>query len=87
MGKIRDRYKRSLDNFFYEKLKEEDKRIKHTRTKMSEIFVMDERSYYDLIKGKSSCSALSLAIFLIYVSSNPVQFLTDLKETFDKISD
>lgn len=45
-----------------------------TQSQMAEILIMDNRSYADLNNGKSCCSALTLALYLIFF----VMILTNL---------
>lgn len=84
---MRERYKNILKVFFYEKLAKENESKKLTQAKMSEIFVMSERNYFELANGNTGCSALTLALFLIYICSDPVQFLSELKQSFENTSD
>ena len=58
-------------------------RLNLTQSEMAEKLVMDERSYIDLEHGKSCCSAVTLALFLIYVCDDIVSFLGDLRIAFD----
>ena len=44
---------------------------------------MDDRSYIDLEHGKSCCSAVTLALFLIYVCDDIISFLADLRIAFE----
>ena len=44
---------------------------------------MDERSYIDLEHGKTCCSAITLARFLVYMCESPIQFLEGLRRAFD----
>jgi len=50
---------------------------------MAEKLVMDDRSYIDLEHGKSCCSAVTLALFLIYVCDDIISFLEDLRIAFE----
>ena len=84
---MRERYKNILKIIFYEKLAKENESKKLTQAKMSEIFVMSERNYFELANGNTGCSALTLALFLIYICSDPVQFLSELKQAFENTSD
>lgn len=44
---------------------------------------MEDRSYIDLDHGKSCCSALTLALFLIYLCEDPMLFLNKLRKAFE----
>lgn len=50
---------------------------------MAEKLAMDDRSYIDLEHGKCCCSAVTLALFLIYVCDDIISFLGDLKIAFE----
>lgn len=50
---------------------------------MAKILVMDSRSIVYLAHGEFCCSALSLAMFLIYCCENPLVFLDDLRNEFE----
>lgn len=50
-----------------------------TQSKMAQLLCMDDRSYIDLDHGKTSCSAVTLALFLIYVCEDVNGFLEDLR--------
>ena len=57
-----------------------------TQSQMAEKLSMDDRSYIDLDHGKTCCSALTLALFLIYISADPIAFLEELREAFENES-
>ena len=44
---------------------------------------MDDRSYIDLDYGKTCCSAVTLSLFLIYVSEDVNAFLEELRYAFE----
>ena len=54
-----------------------------TQLKMASILAMDERSYSDLESGKSGCSAITFALFLIYICDDVVSFLKKLQYAFE----
>ena len=58
-----------------------------TQAKMAEMLVMDDRSYIELDHGKSGCSALTLALYLIYCCADAGAFLRELREAFEKGAD
>ena len=57
--------------------------MKITQEEMAQKLMMGCRTYVDLDHGKSGCSALTLALFLIYVCSDPICFLKELKDAFE----
>lgn len=54
-----------------------------TQSEMAERLFMDDRSYIDLDHGKTCCSAVTLALFLIYVCEDPYGFLEELRHAFE----
>lgn len=46
---------------------------KWTKKKMAEKLAMDDRSYADIEKGLSLCSAVTLIIYIIYVLEDNAQ--------------
>ena len=54
-----------------------------TQSKMGERLAMDERSYIDLEHGKSCCSAVTLAMYLVYLCSDVERFLEELRHAFE----
>lgn len=58
-----------------------------TQSEMAERLAMDERSYIDLDHGKSCCSAVTLALFLIYCCCDPLGFLEELKNAIEAETD
>lgn len=55
-----------------------------TQAAMAERLMMADRSYIDLDHGKISCSALTLALFLIYCCPDPEGFLAGLRQAFEE---
>ena len=54
-----------------------------TQSQMARCLRMEDRSYIDLDHGKSCCSALTLALFLIYLCEDPMLFLNKLRKAFE----
>ena len=54
-----------------------------TQSEMAELLSMDERSYIDLDHGKACCSAVTLALFLVYVCEDVHEFLEELRHAFE----
>jgi DNA-binding XRE family transcriptional regulator len=59
-------------------------RVAHglTQAQMAEKLAMDDRSYIDLDHGKTCCSAVTLALFLVYVCNDVQEFLEELRRAF-----
>lgn len=53
-----------------------------TQSEMAEKLSMDDRSYIDLDHGKTCCSAVTLALFLVYVGNDVQEFLEELRRAF-----
>lgn len=54
-----------------------------TQAEMAEKLSMDDRSYIDLDHGKSCCSAVTLALFLVYVCDDVLGFVEELRHAFE----
>lgn len=54
-----------------------------TQSQMAEKLSMDDRSYIDLDHGKTCCSAVTLALFLVYVCHDVQKFLEELRRAFN----
>ena len=76
---MRKRNEQILKQFFYEQLIQTRYEKRMTQTQMAGRLSMDPRSYVELDQGKSSCSALTLALFLIYVCKDSDTFLEKLR--------
>ncbi len=84
---MRDQYNQILKDFFHDK-------VFHTRVEilgitqeeMADRLALSCRSYADLDHGKSSCGAVTLVLFLMYVSNDPHGFLEELHYAFDAAS-
>ena len=50
-----------------------------TQAQMADRLSMDTRSYVYLEHGETCCSALTVALFLIYCCPDPVKFLKELR--------
>lgn len=72
-----------LKSFFYSNVGKTRVTLNITQTEMSERLAMDSRSYIELEHGNSCCSALTLALFLIYCCTDPIDFLNGLRAAFE----
>lgn len=80
---MRRTYHTILKERFHRRLWYERMRLEWTQAEMSERLHMDERSYSDLDTGKSCCSAVTLALFLVYVCEDVGCFLEELRNAFE----
>ena len=61
--------------------------MKYTQAQMATVLFMDDRSYVELDHGHSCCSALTLALYLIYCCNDPIAFLDSLRKVFEADED
>lgn len=80
---MRKHYIQVLKSFFHNKLFHTREALGITQEEMAHRLAMAARTYVDLDHGKTSCSALTLALFLIYVCADPVAFLEELRDAFE----
>lgn len=80
---MRKQYLKILKSFFHNKLFYARASLGVTQEEMAHRLAMAARTYVDLDHGKTSCSALTLALFLIYVCADPVAFLEELRDAFE----
>ena len=80
---MRKTYHAILKERFHISLFQERKRLEWTQSEMAERLYMDDRSYSDLDTGKSCCSAVTLALFLVYVCDDVSHFLEELRNAFE----
>ena len=80
---MRKQQREILKDYFYSQLIATRSEKRLTQSEMAEQLAMDERSYIDLDHGKTCCSAITLARFLVYMCESPIQFLEGLRHAFD----
>ena len=81
---MRKQYTKALKTVFYENLirTRADRGI--TQEEMAYKLAMASRTYVDLDHGKTCCSAVTLALFLIYICADPLGFLEELRDAFER---
>ena len=84
---MRKHYTNVLKSFFCDKLLHTREALGFSQEEMAHRLAMAARTYVDLDHGKTSCSALTLARFLIYVCADPVAFLEELRDAFETVDD
>ena len=84
---MRKHYTNILKTFFHDKLFYSRETLGISQEEMAHRLVMATRTYIDLEHGKTSCSALTLALFLIYVCTDPTTFLEELRDAFEVTED
>lgn len=83
---MRNHYKQILKAFFHHKLfRTRVDVLDITQEEMAHRLALSSRSYVDLDHGKTSCSAVTLALFLVYVCNDPTAFLEELRYAFEAV--
>ena len=83
---MRNRYEQVLKAFFHHKLfRTRVDVLDITQEEMAHRLAMSSRSYVDLDHGRTSCSAVTLALFLVYVCNDPTVFLEELRYAFETV--
>lgn len=80
---MRSHYTSIFKAFFHEKLFRRRVELDITQEEMADRLVKAGRTYVDLDHGKTGCSALTLALFLIYICADPLAFLEELRNAFE----
>lgn len=80
---MRKTYHTILKHHFHSTLVRTRMDLGLTQAEMAERLSMDDRSFIDLDHGKSCCSAITLALFLIYVCPDIEEFLEELRHAFE----
>lgn len=84
---MRKLYTKVLKSFFHEKLFRRREALGITQEEMAHRLAMANRTYVELDHGKTCCSGLTLALFLIYICADPMEFLEELRNAFETCSD
>ena len=77
----------AMKNFFRTQLLQTRDALDLTQAQMAVRLHMAERSYTALESGESGCSALTLALFLVFCCNDPLAFLTKLRGVFEEVFD
>lgn len=80
---MRKHYTKVLKTFFHENLFHRRAALGISQEEMAHRLAMASRTYVDLDHGKTCCSGLTLALFLIYVCADPMKFLEELRYAFE----
>ena len=80
---MRKHYTKVLKTFFHEKLFHRRVTLGISQEEMADQLAMASRTYVDLDHGKTCCSGLTLALFLVYVCDDPLGFLEELRNAFE----
>lgn len=80
---MRKLYADVLKSCFHSELFRTRVALELTQEEMADRLLMANRTYVDLDHGKSCCSALTLALFLVYICADPMGFLEELRNAFE----
>jgi len=80
---MRKHYLAILKSHFHTELFRRRVALGITQEEMAQRLLMANRTYVDLDHGKSCCSALTLALFLVYICVDPTNFLEELRDAFE----
>ncbi len=72
-----------LKVFFYRKGRTTRAELAINREEIASSLLMATRTYIDLEQTKNCCSALTLALYLIYVCNEPLVFLNELRQALE----
>ena len=82
---MRDQYNNILKSFFQQKVFQNRVDLDISQEEMGHRLLMSCRSYVDLEHQKFGCSALTFALYLIYLCPDRELFLKELQEAFDNV--
>jgi DNA-binding XRE family transcriptional regulator len=80
---MRKQYKNALKTVFHQNLFRTRTDLGITQEEMAYKLAMASRTYVDLDHGKTCCSAVTLALFLVYVCEDVHGFLEELRHAFE----
>ena len=81
---MRKYYSKILKAYFYESIIHARQDLGITQEEMAFRLSMACRTYIDLDHGKTSCSAVTLALYLVYICQDPVRFIDGLRNAFEE---
>ena len=80
---MRKQYIRILKVFFCRKVRASRAELAISQEEMASRLLMAARTYIDLEQTKNCYSALTLALYLIYVCNEPLVFLNELRQALE----
>lgn len=80
---MRKHYTQVLKEFFHKKVFSARSELGISQEEMAYRLAMASRTYNDLDQGKTCCSAVTLALFLIYICTDQSRFLEELRHAFE----
>lgn len=82
---MRKQYKQVLRVYFRDKVFRARVELDISQEEMAHRLALFCRSYVDLEHGESCCSAVTLALFLMYFCQEPLVFLERLRYAFEAV--
>ena len=80
---MRNHYTKVLKAFFHQKLFRSRIDLGISQEEMANRLAMANRTYIDLDHGKTECSSLTLALYLVYICTDLLKFLEELRNAFE----
>lgn len=80
---MRKRNQRVFKEFFNNRLILARDNLAVTQEEMAHRLSMSPRTFSDLERGRSGCGALTLALFMIYICTDPITFLEELRHALE----
>lgn len=80
---MRHHRQRVLKDFFNSRLILARDNLGVTQEEMAHRLNMAPRTFSDLERGKNSCGALTLVLFMIYICKDPMEFLEELRNALE----
>ena len=82
---MRNHYKQVLKVYFHDKVFWARVELNISQEEMAHRLGLSCRSYVDLDHGESCCSAVTLAVFLVFICKDPGLFLEELRYAFEAV--
>ena len=81
---MRKHYTKILKAIFHKSLSYQRIALGMSQEEMAHRLAMASRTYVDLDHGKTCCSGLTLALFLIHICPDPMKFLEELRHALEE---
>ena len=80
---MRKQHTEVLKTFFHKEVRQRRKLLGFSQEEMAHRLAMGCRGYAKIDNGYIGCSALTLALFLIYICEDPIAFLRELRHALE----
>ena len=80
---MRKTYQKALQRYFRSNILLYRGTLRLTQSQMAERLCMDERAYSDLDRGKTCCSAVTLALYIAFLCEDVQKFVEGLRNAFN----